>query len=227
MPLIPAPGSTILCEGDSLTAFRVAPCLDTWAWQRMTGAAYGYPERVGDWIFCNRPDLRLSLRNGAVGGSCMRDVLGRWAAVEVLKPAIVVMTVGTNDCNHGVFESDMRDQMADYCRRLDLLCGGRVIYLARCRPILGGAPCPVERERAAAGHAAAASDAVRDANGLVVDLDCVLQRRARDLAALWEGHTIFHDGLHFNAVGNEIVAAVVLQALGLMIMTGSQVEPGG
>lgn len=210
--LRPAPGSTILFEGDSLTGFRVRPGLDTWAWQRMTGAAYGYPERVGDWLFCNRPDLRLSVRLGAVGGSTMGDVLERWSATAELKPAIVVMTIGSNDCNRAIAAETTGAQMADFCRRLDALCGGRVLYLAHPK---------TEPEHKAKAHYAAVAEAVRAADGQVVQLGPVLAARQRALQALWDGHTLFHDGTHFNAVGNEVVAGVVLQALGLMRRPGA------
>lgn len=210
--LRPAPGSTILFEGDSLTGFRLRPGLDTWAWQRMTGAAYGYPERVGDWIFCHRPDLRLSVRLGAVGGSIMADVLARWNITEELRPAIVVMTVGSNDGNRAVEPGALGRQMAEYCRRLDALCGGRVLYLAHPKP---------DPEHPAKAHYAAAAEAVRAAGGQVVQLGPVLAARERALQAQYAGHTLYHDGNHFNAVGNEVVAGVVLQALGLMARPGA------
>jgi lysophospholipase L1-like esterase len=221
MPIKPEPGSTILFEGDSLTSFRVKPCLDTWAWQRMTGAAYGYPERVGDWIFCHRPDLRLSVRNGAVGGSIMRDVLERWPAVEQLKPGIVVMTIGSNDATRQVPIDDLRGQVATYCRRLRESCGGRVIHLGNLQPCHGSSDASAAKRHAASGHFAAVAEAVTAEGGLAVDLGSVLVRRAATLAELWNGHTIFHDGTHFNAVGSEIVAGVVLRALGLIELPGA------
>ena len=60
--------------------------------------------------------------------------------------------------------------------------------------------------------------------GLAVDLGAVLKSKAASLAKLWAGHTIYHDGTHFNMVGNEIVAGVVLRALGLMTTPG---DPDG
>ncbi len=214
--LVPARGSTVLFEGDSLTGFRIGPGLDTWAWQRLTNAAYGYPERVGDWIFCNRPELRLSVRLGAVGGATMGEVLGRWEATASLRPAVVVLTIGTNDAGRGVSSAALGAQVDDFCTRLTDHCGGRVLYLGGLTACHGLSPEAATRRLAAVDHYAAVAAAVSANNGLVVDLGTVLARRATDLAALWAGHTIFHDGSHFNAVGNEIVAATVLQALGLM-----------
>ena len=224
--LRPAPGSTILFEGDSLTAFRVGPCLDTWAWQRLTGAHYGYPEKVGDWIFCHRPDLALTCRTGAVGGSTMADVLARFPLVTAgVRPAKVVMTIGGNDAARGVPLADFRRQVDEYCQRLHDLCAGRVLYLGPLAAAHGAAPDLAARRAVAQPHYRAAVEAVTAHDGLAVDLGAILVRRAADLARLWSGHTIYHDGGHFNQVGNEIVAGVVLQALGLMTMPGSPDHP--
>lgn len=218
--MTPLPGSTILFEGDSLTGFRLKPGLDTWAWQRLTNAAEGYPERVGNWIFCQRPDLKLTVRLGAVGGSTMADVLARWPITEELKPGIVVMTIGTNDATRQIPPATLRDQVATYCQRLRALCGGRVLYLGNLHATTDNSPATTQRRIAAAGHYAAVAEAVSSEGGAVADLGSVLARRSAALKALWDGHTIYHDGTHFNAVGNEIVAGVVLQALGLMTIPG-------
>jgi lysophospholipase L1-like esterase len=231
MDTIPvAAGSTLLFEGDSLTAFRVLPHLDTWAWSRLTGATYGYPERVGDWLLCNRPDLRLTLRLGAIAGSVCSDLLERFERLVVpIKPALVVMTIGANDVSRGLAPTLVADQLGEFCQRLDRLCGGRVLHLG------GTWPAPAATGLNEAAQAAAALDRgrrlamatalaarVRQHGGVSVDLVAVLARRLASLRALWDGHTIFHDGTHFNAVGHEIVAGVVLRALGLMTMPGEE-----
>ena len=125
-PLTLNAGATILFEGDSLTRFPGRPNFETWPWMRLSNAHYGYPEKVGDWIFCHRPDLEITCRLGAVGGAVMGDVLERFSSVtEALKPDVVVMTIGTNDANREVPLKDFRAQAEEYCRRLRDLCGGR------------------------------------------------------------------------------------------------------
>jgi lysophospholipase L1-like esterase len=222
----PAPASILLFEGDSLTGFRTKPCLDTWAWQRMTGAHYGYPERVGDWIFCNRPDLRLSVRNGAIGGSTMADVLGRFETITgVLKPGLVVMTIGSNDSTRAIPLDRFRDEVRTYCSRLRELCGGRVIYLGNLVACPGASPQSMMKRGIAAPYYQAAAEVVSAEGGLAVDLGSVLLARANTLREMYEGHTIYHDGTHFNAVGAEMVAGVVLRALGLMQTPGDPAWP--
>jgi lysophospholipase L1-like esterase len=219
--LAPAPGSTLLFEGDSLTAFRVKPCLDTWAWQRLTGAHYGYPEKVGDWIFCQRPDLNLSCRIGAIGGAILADVVERFPTITApLKPAIVVMTIGANDVNRKVPLPAFRAQAEEYCGRLRDLCGGKVLYLGNIQAAHGASDQTVACRLASQPYQNAMAAVVEAHGGLAVDLGTVLVRKAEALAKLWSGHTIYHDGGHFNPVGNEIVAGVVLRALGLMTTPG-------
>jgi len=215
----PLPGSTILFEGDSLTNFRGPPTLDTWAWCRLTGAHYGYPEKVGDWLFCQRPDLHLQVRNGAIGGSIMSEVLGRFEQnVATLKPALVILTIGTNDVARALAPESVGAAMAAYCQRLADLCGGTVIHLGGGRP--AAAPSdPALRDRQAAVSAAIAS-AVRAHGGVSLDVMSVLVRQQEVLQRLWSGHSIFHDGTHFNPVGHELMAGIVLRALGLMELPG-------
>lgn len=215
----PAPGSTILFEGDSLTNFRGGPTLDTWAWCRLTGAHYGYPERVGDWIFCQRPDLNLQVRNGAIGGAVMTDVLGRFEQnVAALKPALVVLTIGTNDTSRGIAPQAVAEAMGTYCSRLSATCGGRVIHLGGCRPLEPGQD-PERRERTQAVMTAVAQT-VRAHGGMSLDVMSIIARQQAVLQKLWSGHSLFHDGTHFNPVGHEIMAGIVLRALGLMALPG-------
>lgn len=217
----PAPGSTLLFEGDSLTGFRAKPCLDTWAWQRLTGAHYGYPEKVGDWLFCQRPDLRLSCRNGAVGGSIMADVLERFPTITgALKPGLVVMTIGSNDATRDIPIDVFGEQVAEFCRQLHACSQGRVVYLGNLVSAHGASESTGKRREKAKAYYTRAAAAVSAHHGLVVDLGSVMQHKSEQLAQWWPGHSIYHDGGHFNQVGNEIVAGVVLRALGLMTTPG-------
>jgi lysophospholipase L1-like esterase len=220
-PLSPEPSSTILFEGDSLTRFAGKPNLDTWPWMRLTGAHYGYPEKVGDWIFCHRPDLNVTCKIGAVGGSILADVIERFPAVtETFKPGIVVMTIGTNDANREVPLSDFRAQAETYCQRLHDLCGGKVLYLGNA----AYARDEATRYEKSLPYALTMAEVIEAHGGLAVDLGAMLKNKVAGLRKLWSGHTIYHDGTHFNAVGTEIVAGIALQALGLMTVPG---DPDG
>lgn len=219
--LPPQPASTMLFEGDSLTRFAGKPSIDTWAWMRLTGAHYGYPDKVGDWIFCNRPDLNLTLHTGAIGGSILADVLARFPSItQAFKPAIVVMTIGSNDSARAVPLADFRAQAVEYCQRLRDLSGGKVLYLGNMQAAHGASPDTAKRREAARPYYQAMAEVAEAHGGLAVDVGTVLVHKAATLAKLWEGHTIYHDGGHFNQVGNEIVAGVVLRALGLMVTPG-------
>lgn len=54
--------------------------------------------------------------------------------------------------------------------------------------------------------------------GLFVDAGTPLLAKARQLAKLWAGHTVYSDGRHFNAVACEIIAMQVLQAFGVLTL---------
>ena len=53
------PGQCIVFDGDSLTSRRMRPSLDTWPYLRLMNWERTYADRVAEWLFCNRPDLRL------------------------------------------------------------------------------------------------------------------------------------------------------------------------
>lgn len=217
---IPA-GATVLFEGDSITGFRGAPHFDTWAWQRLSHAHYGYPERVGDWLFCQRPELRLSVRNGAIAGSVMAEVLERFERmVAPLTPAVVVLTMGSNDTARGLEPAAVGAAMARFCERLAQLCRGRVLHLGGVHRGYDAA----HQERARPVQQALAA-AVRAAGGESVDAMQVLDQRQRVLRALYDGHTVYHDGVHVNAVGAEILAGITLRALGLLEVPGAEPLP--
>ena len=192
---------------------------------RLTNSHYGYPEKVGDWIFCHRPDLQIICRTGAVGGSRLSDVLDRFSSVtEAFKPNVVVMTIGTNDANQAVPLPDFRTQADEYCRRLRDLCGGKVIYLGNVPFAADESAEEIRKSEKARPYSVVMAEVVETYGGLGVDLGVVLKSKAASLTKMWPGHAIYHDGTHFNMVGNEIVAGVVLRALGLMTTPG---DPDG
>jgi lysophospholipase L1-like esterase len=180
---------------------------------------------VGEWLLCQRPDLRLTIRNGAVCFSLAEQMLARFDQhVAPLRPGLVVLTIGVNDALRGIAPETIAHTMSEYCYRLRSLCGGRVIYLGgRWWRRIADAEAPA-REECCAALAAAVARVVREHGGLALDAPAVLAHRLCALKALWPGHTIFHDDIHFNPVGHEILAGIVLRALGLLELPGDE-EP--
>ena len=51
---------------------------------------------------------------------------------------------------------------------------------------------------------------------MYLDVGQTLFRKAEQLVELWPHHTVYSFGVHYNAVGHEIIATEILQALGLV-----------
>ena len=213
------PGDCIVFDGDSLTSRRLRPNLDTWPYLRLMNWDGSYADHVADWLFCNRPDLRLSFRQAAIGGSIASECLARYdEAVKPHKPAWVVMTISTNDHNRHVPLKEFEAALTKYARRLKQDSGGRMMILAGFKPFPFLDADKLEfRERAK--YYQVIRKVLRQQDGLYVDVGTPLFQKARQLHKLWPGHTLYSDGCHLNAVGNAILTTQVLQALGVLTLT--------
>lgn len=213
------PGDAIVFDGDSLTSRRLRPNLDTWPYLRLMNWDGSYADRVADWLFCNRPDLRLTFHQAAIGGSIASECLARYeVSVKPHKPAWVVMTISTNDHNRHVPLKEFEAALTEYARRLKQDSGGRMMILGGFKPFpFLAVNKPEFRERST--YYRALQKIMRQQDGLYVDVGTPLFQKAQQLYKLWPGHTLYSDGCHLNAVGNEILTAQVLQALGVLTLT--------
>jgi len=198
--------SRIVFEGDSLTSRRVPPSLDTWPFLRLMRWERTWADDFSEILFATRPDLRLTFHNSAVGGSTILDVLKRFdETVAPYKPHWVLMTIGNNDATCKIPLRTFREKVSDFVRRVRKLSNGRVIFLGG--PFKSGSKKRLPYFRALREIAA-------KNNGLYIDIGSPLLRKSRLLRLQSKAHTIDSDGGHLNNVGNLIVAAAVLSAIG-------------
>ena len=209
----------IVFDGDSLTARRMGPSLNSWPYLRLSNWERQYPEMVDEWLFCNRPDLAITCKVAAIGGSTCKAMLERFdTMVRPHKPSLVVFTVGSNDDAQGVPMATFTAQLTDYVRQVQVL-GGQVLYIS------GMKACPnLDAESARALDARQnfyrnGMDTVRSLQGQILDIGDVMKAKAEALVKLYPGHTVYSDGLHLNAIGNQIIATLVLEKLGVLSLT--------
>ena len=215
----------IVFDGDSITSRRIGPSRDTWPYLRLTNAERQYPERVDEWLFCNRPDLKTSCKVAAVGGSTCAAMLERFeTALAPHQPTLVVFTVGSNDAAHGVSLGTFLHHLTDYCDRVQHL-GAKLLYISGMKPCPNLEESLCQRLETCQSYYRAAMDTVVQLGGQVLDIGDEMQARAKALVALYSGHTVYSDGQHFNAIGNHIIAALVLEKLG--VLTLSRMDAGG
>jgi lysophospholipase L1-like esterase len=201
-------GDRVLFEGDSLTEGLRNNC------GRMMGWDESWAHRVDEWLFAHRPELNLEIRNLAVGGSSAKTLLARVDAAAAFKPTVAMLTIGTNDCIMSVPVETFRAQLGEWCRRMKD---------AACRTIIhvgGFPPCPnVDAETHAiiercAAYWVAAKEVVESHGGFQIDVAPYLLPRVEALNRRWPHHTVYSHGVHYNALGNELIAGAVLTALG-------------
>lgn len=209
------PRDRILFEGDSLSAGLGNN------YGRLEGWDRAWSHVVDTWLFIHRPDLDLECRNLAVGGSSAQTLLRRVEAAVAFRPAVALLTIGTNDAIMGVPVETFAHDFAAWCDRLRAGGCRRIIHVG------GFPPCP-HADAETIGilarcppYWAAARQVVEARGGLAVDVAPYLLPRARSLDRRWQHHTVYSHGVHYNALGNELIAGAVLTALGLMSVPGS------
>ncbi len=200
----------ILFEGDSLTDGLSNNYGRMEAWDRT------WAHRTDEWLFAHRPDLELECRNLAVGGSSARTLLSRVELAVAYKPSVVLLTIGTNDAIMQVPIATFAEQFAAWCDRLRAAGCRRIIHVG------GFPPCPnVDGETRSilarcGAYWMAARQVVETSGGLAIDVAPYLLPRVTALDQRWKHHTVYSSGVHYNALGNELIAGAVLTSLGLM-----------
>jgi lysophospholipase L1-like esterase len=205
--LRPRRGWSIVFEGDSQTNRRTPPSLDTWPYLELMNWRRTWADEFSRLVFCWRPELRLKLHNAAVGGSNVNGLLERIERmVEPHEPDLLLVTIGNNDPFQNVPLDEFTDKLRGYVRRLARR-GCRVGFL-------GNYPGEAKVQRKKPYQAAIRRIAVAEGCGFL-DVGRPLVATLREIQRQWDGHTIYSDGTHLNAVGATVVAGAVLGWLGL------------
>lgn len=203
------PNDRILFEGDSLTAGLKNNYARQLGWDKT------WAHRVDEWLFTHRPELNLEFQNFAVGGNSTRNFLARADAAVAFQPTVVLFTIGTNDAIIGLSLEEFSANLSAWCDRLQA---------AGCRTLIhvGGFPlCPhSDADTRAVLERAHVYDTVAKAivearGGFQIHVAAYLLPRAESLKKKWPHHTIYSHGVHYNALGNELIAGAVLQRLGV------------
>jgi len=202
------PKDRVLFEGDSLTDGLKNNYGRQMGWDKT------WAHRVDEWLFTHRPELNLEFKNLAVGGNSTRNLLARVEASAVFKPAVVLFTMGTNDALIGMPLDEFRKNLTAWCDRLEA-AGARTVIL-----VGGFLPCPnVDAETRAVlpkcvPYWKAGREIVEARGGRYLDVGPYLLARSEAIDQRWSHHTIYSSGVHYNALGNGLIAGAVLSQLG-------------
>ncbi|MDX2111267.1 MAG: GDSL-type esterase/lipase family protein [Verrucomicrobiota bacterium] len=214
-------GDKIVFEGDSNTCRRMEPALDNWPYLRLSNWHITHADRIAEWLFCNRPDLRLSFQNAAVGGSSIRSMHARYASmVKPHKPIWVICTIGANDSAQKIPLADFRTLVELYAHTLKGDSNARLLVIGgltgRFTPDEAGYQ---EKIAAITPYYTVLQEVLPVYDGIYLDIFKSLQDKQLALRETWAGHTICTEEGHFNLVGAEIITAEVLQALGVIALS--------
>ncbi len=202
------PSDHVLFEGDSLTDGLKNNYGRQMGWDKT------WAHRTDEWLFTHRPELNLEVKNLAVGGSSTRNLLGRVEASAAFKPTVVLFTMGTNDAIIGLPLEEFRRNLGAWCDRLQS-AGARSFVL-----VGGFLPCPNVDEETRAILARcipywqAGREIVESHGGRYIDVGPYLRAHAEALDRRWKHHSVYSHGVHYNALGNELIAGAVLTQLG-------------
>lgn len=204
----------IVFEGDSLTRREMGWSRDTWPFLRLMNWDNSWAEKLAEWLFCWRPDLCLSFKHAAVGGSNSRGIKERLPGVLELKPNWVILTIGNNDPFQGVSLEEFEKNINEYVKQLNEVdC--KVLFLGGFRPMPGLEEGNNDKYHIKKKYHQKLKE-IADATGnYYLDIGQGLYRRAVTLYEQCDLHSVYGDGTHFNNVGNTIMAGLVLQAFGI------------
>lgn len=209
-------GQLIVIDGDSTNNRRIEKRPDTWPFLRMMNWDRVWPDVMAEMLFCWRAELALSFFNAAYGGSTCRDLATRLDRnVLARKPQWVIATVAGNDARMGIPLEEYRQTMTTYAKRITEEAGGQVLFFgfsehAPDYPNMKTLP-------ARRAYYAVLSEIATNVKGVhFEDIGPRMAAKANCLREQYEGHTIYADGGHFNAIGHMIVAGEILRVFGVV-----------
>lgn len=173
-----------------------------------------YAEIAEEWLFANLPHLRLKCRHAAIGGSTTQELLARYETqVKPHRPSWIILTIGTNDYSRGIPLADFTASLKSYILQAQADSGARFLYAGgfEIMPALAEADKP--RIAAAQPYYHAARALVREHGGIAPEIGRALRAKAEAHYAASSYHAFYSDGSHLNALGNHVLAGLVLQAL--------------
>lgn len=205
----------VVFDGDSLTRRSMTVNRNDWPYLRLMNWDDSWANTVEELMFCWRPELDLKFFNTAVGGSTSQDLFNRVEeCVLPLNPNWVIVTIGTNDSNISTL-SEFDEMMRKYIERLNEKILVKVLLLGGFREsakFVGEKAC---YNRAIPFFEALKQIAV-DTGNYYLDVGEILAKKSEILFKQSEAHTVFGDGVHFNKIGNNIIAGEVLKAFGII-----------
>lgn len=211
------PKQTIAFDGDSLTALRSGPALDQWPWLRLSNNHRSWADHFAELLFAWRPELDLTFRTVAVGGSSCTDVIERFdAMLAKIRPDWVLLTLGSNDARRGVPLADFEAALRDYAGRIGAW-GGRVVFLYNIQACPGASEANLAKADLRSPYDAVEEKLARELGHVqVLDVGTPLKSKAEELHQQYTGHSVYSDGTHFSNLGALILAGEVLKACGVV-----------
>ncbi len=201
------PNDRVLFEGDSLTDGLKNN------YGRMMGWDKTWAHYMDEWLFTQRPNLNIECKNLAIGGHSSRNLLARVDASAAFKPTVVLFTIGTNDAITGLSLEEFRTNLNAWCARLQAVGCRTFIHIG------GFPPCPnVDTEtrnilERCKPYWSVAKEIVEAHGGFQINVAPYMLPRAEALDKKWKPHTVYSSGVHYNALGNELIAGAVLTHL--------------
>ena len=210
-------GQKIIVDGDSTSNRRSVKSPDTWPFLRLMNWDKIWPDLMAELLFCWRAELALSFFNAASGGSTCRGLAERLETnVLARKPQWVIATVAGNDAHLAIPVEEYRSTMTTYAKRITEEAGAKVLFFGISEH---GPDYPKEETLPArrAYYNVLAGIATEIKGVHYADIGPRMAAKARHLREQYEGHTIYGDAGHFNAVGHMIVAGEILRVFGVVV----------
>lgn len=191
------------------------PSADTWPLLRMNNWDHSYAEIVEEWLFANLPHLRIKCRHAAIGGSTTEDLHRRYEQqVKPQRPNWIVLTIGSNDYSRKVSLEQFSDSLERYITQAKADSGARFFYAGGFEAMPTMAEADRVRIAGAQPYYQAARALVRKHGGLAPEIGKAMRAKAEQHYEASTYHTFYSDGSHLCALGNHVLAGLVLQGLG-------------
>ena len=196
------PGDQIVAIGDSITA------------------AGGYLRDIDGVLAAQYPGLKLpKVINKGIGGQKAEDLVNRFNAdVVKLKPAVVTISIGINDVWHRLGSPHDAKILAAYKKNVATMveqaqkAGIKVILLA---PTVIQEDSKTEGNKRLMQYVEAEKQIAAEKKCQFVDLHGMFLKALKQKPANKKGNWLTSDGVHMQELGDGIMAAGVLRALGL------------